>query len=215
MKGLANFNGIARWYETLEAATFGTRLWQCRCGFLNELKTRRSALVLGDGDGRFTARLLDENPMVLVDAVDASVEMLRALVRNAGKRAGRVRIRLADAREWEPEGESYDLIVTHFFLDCLTTVEVAALAERLRKHVRPDALWVISEFAIPDGLYGRLVAWPLVQALYLAFFVLTGLRVQRLPRWREVMEAAGFARIAERRFVGGLLQSELWRPEAR
>lgn len=199
-------------YETLEATTFGAKLWQCRCAFLPELTNRRTALVLGDGDGRFTARLLDENATVLVDAVDASLEMLRELVRNAGLRSGRVRVHLADAREWEPHSPAYDLIVTHFFLDCLTTADVAALAARLRTHVSPNALWVVSEFAIPRGWYGWLVARPLVQSLYLAFLVLTGLRVQRLPRYRSMMEAAGFVRVAERSFLGGLLVSELWRP---
>lgn len=171
--------------------------------------------MLGDGDGRFTTRLLKENPLVLVDAVDASVEMLRALVQNAGHRSGRVRIHLADAREWEPHSPAYDLIVTHFFLDCLTTAEVTALARRLRENVTPKAVWAVSEFAIPEGWFGGLVARPVVQALYLAFLVLTGLRVQRLPDYRSALEAAGFELARKQEALGGLLVSELWTPRAR
>lgn len=214
MRHPPNFNGLARIYRVLEMATFGPWLWRCRCAFLDELRTRRSAAVLGDGDGRFTARLLEENPLVLVDAVDASVEMLRALVQNAGHRSGRVRIHLADAREWKPHSPAYDLIVTHFFLDCLTTAEVTALARRLRENVTPKAVWAVSEFAIPEGWFGWLVARPVVQALYLAFLVLTGLRVQRLPDYRTALEAAGFERARKQEALGGLLVSELWTPRA-
>ena len=54
----------------------------------------------------------------------------------------------------------FDLVATHFFLDCLTTVEVESLAMRLRVKDRdhPTHPWVISEYAIPDNWYGRLIA---------------------------------------------------------
>lgn len=214
MKRAANFNGVARIYAPIEKLTFGPWLWRCRCWFLQELKTRRSVLVIGDGDGRFTAKLLAENPLALVDAVDASVEMLRALVRNAGLRASRVRTHLADARAWEPENSAYDLVVTHFFLDCLTTAEVTELARKIRAHATPNAVWAVSEFAIPRGWFGWLVAWPLVQGLYLVFFILTGLRVQRLPQYREALTEAGWTRAKEHQLLGGLLVSELWGAEA-
>lgn len=214
MKPAPNFNRVARNYEAMEKATFGPWLWRCRCNFLSELGTRRNALVLGDGDGRFTAKLLEQNPIVLVDAVDASVEMLRELARNAGLRSGRVRIHLTDAREWDPQNSVYDLIATHFFLDCLTTAEVAELAEKLLRHAAPHARWVVSEFAIPKGLFGWLVARPLVRTLYLAFRVLTGLQVQRLPRYKEALEAAGWKKVKEKKRLGGLLVSELWSTEA-
>ncbi|MDE3063263.1 MAG: class I SAM-dependent methyltransferase [Acidobacteriota bacterium] len=213
MKRPPNFNRVARIYAPMEKLTFGPWLWRCRCCFIRELKTQRSGLVLGDGDGRFTANLLEENPLVLVDAVDASVEMLHKLRLNAGLRSARVRVHLADARAWVPEGSAYDLIATHFFLDCLTTAEVAELARRIRAQASADAVWVVSEFTIPDNWFGWLVAGPLVRALYLAFFVLTGLRVQRLPQYREAMAEAGWARIKEQRLLAGLLVGELWRAQ--
>ena len=210
MKRAPNFNHVARIYAPMEKLTFGPWLWRCRCSFMGDLKTQRSGLVLGDGDGRFTAKLLSENPLVLVDAVDASVEMLNELSRNAGLHVGRVRVHLADARAWEPKGSAYDLIATHFFLDCMTTAEVAELARKIRTRATPGAVWVVSEFAVPQGWFGWLVAGPLVRALYLAFFMLTGLHVQRLPRYREAMAEAGWTQTAEHRHLGGLLASELW-----
>lgn len=217
MRRAPNFNGIARAYAWMEKVTFRSYLARCRFAFLGELRKSRNALVIGDGDGRFTARLLEENPAVLVDALDASPAMLQALVDNAGIRASRVRVHVADARLWEPLVPALDLIVTHFFLDCLTTKEVASLAKRLRVAARADAKWVVSEFAIPEGWFGWLVARPLVTALYVAFTVLTGLWVFRLPNHRKALKAAGFQLSKRRTFLHGLLVSELWtvRPPVR
>jgi hypothetical protein len=167
--------------------------------------------VLGDGDGRFTSRLLHENPFIQIEAVDASSAMLRTLLLNAGIHSDRVRTHQADARHWEPGNAPRELIVTHFFLDCLTTEEVAVLAERLRPCTTDRTKWVVSEFAIPQGWFGKLVAWPLVKGLYLSFKLLTGLEVGSLPQHRDSLSNAGFVLKQRSTTLGGLLVSEIWR----
>lgn len=205
-----NFNRLARLYRWMELFTFGPCLERCRRAFLADMAERRRALALGDGDGRFAAQLLRANADVQIDAVDFSPEMLSALVSRAGPHAGRVRVYCADARDWQPANRSYDFVVSHFFLDCLSTEEVRVLAVRLRGSVSGSAVWVISEFAIPEGWFGRLVARPVVWLLYRAFGILTGLAVRRLPNHAGALRKAGF-RLAERRFwLRGLLVSEKW-----
>jgi len=199
--------GVYRWMERL---SFGNWLWRCRCAFLGEMRGAGRALVLGDGDGRFTARLLRENARVGVDAVDLSAAMLGALTERAGNDRGRVRVQAADVRDWQPSGDAYDLVVTHFLLDCLTTNEVALLAARVRERVAEDAVWVVSEFAIPPGWFGRIVARPVVRFLYWAFGWMTGLRVRELPDWAGTLERAGFERRARILWLRGLLVSEVW-----
>lgn len=210
MKLPPNFNRLARAYRWMELVSFGPWLGRCRCAFLDELRTARRALIMGDGDGRFAARLLKENPLVRIDAVDASNTMLSALVRNAGPYAARVRTHLADARLWKPADPPYDLVVTHFFLDCLTAGEVTSLAARLRCRVTPRARWLVSEFAVPNSWFGWLVARPLITTLYGIFRLLTGLSVRRLPNHRSALAQAGFTLARQRQWLGGLLVSELW-----
>ena len=212
MNRAPNFNRLARIYRWLELFTFGPMLARCRLAFLEDLRTRRNALVLGDGDGRFTARLLAENPGVLIDAVDASHAMLRALVRNAGANADRVRTHQADIREFEPANPPYDFVATHFFLDCLSTREVAALAHRLRGLVTPQAYWVVSEFAIPKSWFGKRIARPMVALLYRAFRLLTGLKQSSLPDHRNALTEAGFQLVRQHNTFGGLLIGEIWSP---
>jgi len=205
-----NFDRIARLYRWMERLSFGPFLWRCRCAFLREMCGCRRALIFGDGDGRFTARLLRTNPAVRVDAIDASLAMLGILVRRAGRNAGRVRTTCMDAREWQSGEIAPDLIVTHFFLDCLASSEVQSLAMRVRGSAPPGALWAVSEFAVPESRFGRWMARPVVAALYRAFGILTGLRQRRLPDHRAALRAAGFDLLQEKRWLAGLLVSELW-----
>ena len=116
---------------------------------------------------------------------------------------------LADARTHLPPGP-WHLVVTHFFLDCLTTAEVQSLVVRTLPHLAPGALWLVSEFRTPPGaLY-----WPArayIRALYLAFRVLTGLRTTRVPDYASVFRSAGFSPFAIEHKLAGILTTELWR----
>ena len=205
-----NFNRLARIYRWMEFFSFGPWLMRCRCAFLNECLTSRYALALGDGDGRFTARLLRENPAILIDAVDTSPAMLKALSSRAKTHAARIRTFQSDARSWLPANLPYDLIITHFFLDCFSTDEVKALASTLGNAVSPGCLWIISEFAIPEDRFGRLVAQPVVWTLYRAFGWLTGLQVRTLSDHHFALLQAGFTLEKHRRLLSGLLISEVW-----
>jgi SAM-dependent methyltransferase len=207
-----DFDRLTLVYRWMEWLSFGPFLSRCRCAFLDRLIDRRRALVLGDGDGRFTARLLAHNPAVLVDAADGSPAMLSELTRRAGPHRGRIQIHVADIRAWVPPAPAYDLVVTHFFLDCLAPDEVESLARRLRSQLRPDAAWIVSEFNLPANRFGRFIARPLIALLYRAFGLLTGLTIRILPDHRNALARSGFILKHPQKWLGGLLVSEWWEP---
>ena len=210
--GIPDFDGIARVYQWLEYLTLGPLLERTRNQFLAQLGTCRSALVLGDGDGRFTARMMKRHGEMRVHAVDLSPVMLGLLEARVARVGARERLRTAvgDALKFTPDGP-VDLVVTHFFLDCLTQQEVASLVRRLRPYLAEGALWVVSEFQVPKG-WLRGPGWLLIRGLYGAFRVLTGLRVTRVPAYGQVLGAAGLMRVGERRAMG-VLRAELWQAE--
>lgn len=207
---IPNFDPLARVYRWMEYFTFGPWLHRCRCAFLEESVECRRALVFGDGDGRFTAKLLSTNPTIQIDAVDSSRAMLHALLGRAAGGVDRLRLSCSDARDWRPPGAPYDLVVTHFFLDCLRTEDVEALSQRVRGALFPSARWIVSEFFIPKGWFGWLIARPLIWLLYQAFALLTGLDVRRLPDYRSALRNSGFRLEKRRSVLKGLLVSELW-----
>ena len=208
---MADFNRIARAYRWLEYFSFGRMLERCRYYRLGQIAACRQALVIGDGDGRFAAELMRRDQQIGVEAVDGSPRMLGLLekrVATAGA-SSRLTVRCEDARGFSPSGQ-YDLVVTHFFLDCLSTAEIVALAERVRPHLLRGAMWVVSDFGIPRGV-ASLPARVVVSFLYVAFGVLTGLERRKLPRHGDALREAGFALADRRTWLGGLLFSEVWR----
>jgi SAM-dependent methyltransferase len=211
-RGQPNFDPIARPYRWLEYITLGRALEQCRLHYLPSLLKRKRALVLGDGDGRFLAQLLAQNPRLHADAIDTSATMLELLRKRceavAPNASARLNTHQSDALTC-PLDPPYDLIVTHFFLDCLTQPDLDTLVNRIAPTLSPGALWLVSDFQIPSGLM-RLPAKILVGALYLAFRILTALRTTQLPDHASPLQQAGLTRIAHRHRLGGLLITELW-----
>jgi SAM-dependent methyltransferase len=208
-----NFDRVARLYRWAEYLSLGPLLVRTRNHFLPQLAHCRRALVLGDGDGRFLARLLQQNPGLHVLAVDTSAKMLHLLrercfssvpgcVRN-------LRCMQVSALEITPSRDT-DLIVTHFFLDCLPQFEVDALVARIAAHIQPGALWLLSDFAVPAAPILRPIAVLYIRSLYLAFRLLTGLRATRLPDPQAALSRAGFQLIARHERLFGLLYTELW-----
>ena len=207
MRYVPNFDRVARSYRWMEYLTLGPLLQRMRLYHLPRLGDRRKALILGDGDGRFTERLLRANTAVEVTAVDLSGRMLDLLRQRACSE--RLATQHADARGYIPKFAP-DLVVTHFFLDCLTDEEVRSLMADVAPRLAPGALWLVSDFGIPKGAW----AWSgqvAVRLLYLAFRVLTGLRTTRLADFASSLEGNGFVCVAKHEVLKGFLTTELWR----
>jgi ubiquinone/menaquinone biosynthesis C-methylase UbiE len=207
-----DFDRVARIYRWAEYLTLGPLLQRTRTHFLPQLTACRRALVLGDGDGRFLEQLLVQNDALQAVAVDTSAVMLRLLT----QRCHRKKDSQARLRTWQGSAlaitpaQDVDLVATHFFLDCLTQAEVDRLTQRIGAAVQPGTLWVVSDFGMPQTRWLRTFAALYVRGLYLAFRILTGLRVTRLPDAQQALAAAGFTRRLRHQVAGGLLYSELW-----
>ncbi|HEX3968323.1 MAG TPA: class I SAM-dependent methyltransferase [Edaphobacter sp.] len=212
---LPDFNLIAKSYRWLEFFTLGKTLENCRNHYLPQLLGCKRALVLGDGDGRFLAQLLKHNSDLHADAVDSSTTMLQLLRQRCETAIPDANTRLhthyADALTFplDDSESSYDLIVTHFFLDCFNQADLNALITRIAPTLAPNALWLISDFRTPSGPM-HFPAKLIIRSLYLAFRVLTGLRTTHLPDHSAPLTNAGLTRISHRHRLAGLLTTELW-----
>jgi SAM-dependent methyltransferase len=211
-----SFDLIARPYRWLEYLTLGRALERCRLHYLPALLQQKQALVLGDGDGRFLSSLLAQNPTLKADAVDTSATMLQLLRQHceaaSSTAAARLRTHQTSALTFDfhsATAKPYDLVVTHFFLDCLTQPELETLITRTLPSLTPGALWLISDFRIPPGPM-RLPAKIFIRTLYLAFRLLTGLRTTQLPDHAEPLTTVGFTRISQSLQLSGILSTELW-----
>jgi ubiquinone/menaquinone biosynthesis C-methylase UbiE len=209
-----NYDPIARPYQRLEYLTLGRTLERTRLHYLPAVLHQQHALLLGDGDGRFLAQLLAQNPTLQADAVDTSATMLQLLRQRCEAAtptaATRLHTHQANALTFTPPSQQkYDLVVTHFFLDCLTQPELDTLIARITPHLATGAVWLLSDFRIPSGPM-RLPAKLFVRSLYLAFRIITGLRTTRLPDHATPLKAAGLTLAARHQLFASILTTELW-----
>lgn len=116
-----NFDRLAAHYHWMETFFAGGLMQRCRTRFLSRTRNCRHALLVGEGTGKFLAELLRGNPQIRVTCIEHSQGMIEQMRRrlSAEKLDGsRVEFKQADARHWPPPREKFDLVATHFFLDC-------------------------------------------------------------------------------------------------
>ena len=209
-----SFDTLAPWYRTLEWAAFGEDLQRCRVACLNELTAPRRALIIGEGNGRFLRELLRLHPGVEVDCLDASAQMMRVarkrIERDLPQRAESVRFIHQDITSWAAPENRYDLIVTHFVLDCFPESALPGIIRKLARAARGDATWLLADFCIPpDGL-----AWFCARAwlavMYLFFRVTARIDAHELVDPAPFVRAEGFALSRGHLFRRGILKSERW-----
>lgn len=205
-----NFDPVARIYRWAEYILLGPFLQRARTYFLDQLPTLRHALVLGDGDGRFLASLLHRQTALHAISIDTSQKMLSLLSHRCRSEASRVQTLHTSALTFTPSDDT-DLIATHFFLDCLTQMELDSLTRNFSAHLRPGTLWLLSDFGQPAPRLLRPFAAIYIRTLYIAFRILTGLRVRHLPDPQTSLKNAGFECLGRRSICFGFIYAEMWR----
>ncbi|MBW8780897.1 MAG: class I SAM-dependent methyltransferase [Verrucomicrobia bacterium] len=202
------FDRLARPYRLLEWAAFGSLLERARFKHLDRLRDHRRILLLGDGDGRVLARVCSLAPQAQIDSLDVSTAMLaKASARLSPADKCRVHFRHADALKADYPADTYDAVITFFFLDCFTNDQVATLIRRICPSLRTGAIWLFADFAEPAQGWVRLRAKAWVGIMYAFFRWQTGLTARQLPNSEELLLQAGFERSAETTFQRGFVRS--------
>ena len=209
-----SFDRIARSYGVLETVAAGTKMHRCRVAFLDEIPVPRNVLLAGEGHGRFLLELVRRYPEARIVVVDSSAAMLR-VARNRllehGTSHARVDFVHADILQWDAPAGCFDLIVTHFFLDCFTAESLAAVVARLGGVASTDAHWLLADFQIARSRWARLRCRLIVGLLYRFFRVVCGLAADSLASADGDLGMAGFHRHRQTTYEWGLLKSEWWR----
>jgi ubiquinone/menaquinone biosynthesis C-methylase UbiE len=213
-----SFDAIAPWYRTLETIAFGNELQRARIACLAETGSPRRALIVGEGNGRFLAELLRLHPKIEVDCVDSSQKMLdlsRQRIEHASPSdVPRVCFLQHDIASWSPPENEFDLIVTHFFLDCFPEYRVAKIVTRLSCAAAPNATWLLADFRIPAAGFARWRAGIWLAAMYRFFQFTAAIEATELVDPSPFLRAAGFDLVRQYLFRRGMLKSELWRRTA-
>jgi ubiquinone/menaquinone biosynthesis C-methylase UbiE len=205
-----SFDLVAPHYRWLEKIAFGNALQRARTCWIDTIARPKRTLIVGEGDGRFLCELVRGYPKIDVDCIDASEAMLqlaRARLRRMYPESfSRVHFIHEDILKWSPR-KSYDLLVTHFFLDCFPGKELQAIITKLASAAEPGAVWLIADFTIPRKRFAQAHARLWLRMMYAFFRATTGIAAKELVDPIPYLDGYGFTRASESLSRGSMLRS--------
>lgn len=238
-----SFDRIAPSYRALEWMAFSNVLQRARTAFISQAVDSRCALLVGEGDGRFLAELLQRNPKAEIDCIDASAAMIqraharaavtsskardlasvdKRVARSLGVRPpqddtssklgelSRLNFYHADILDSTPPRKSYDLVVTHFFLDCFNRDQLSGVIAKLARSAAPRSCWLVSDFAMPKNGFRSVHAKIWLRAMYSFFGAVAALEAHELVDPSSFIQDTGFQLRREIVTHLGLVKAQLW-----
>lgn len=205
-----SFDWMAKPYATLERLLFGQSFQRIRTAFVPFLDEHQSVLLLGEGDGRFAEALLARNPSIRVTIVDGSAKMLLRAQQRTTRWQDRVHCVHSDAvawAEWLPATTRFDAVVTTFFLDCLTEIELTRLFAAISPRITPAGLWIWADVSVPESRWRRLLGRSLIAALYFVFGLTTNITATRLVDVSSHFSRGGWVTQSSKASLGGILRA--------
>ena len=108
----------------------------------------------------------------------------------------------------------FDLIVTPFVLDCFQPAALREVLQYLSGRLALHGQWLFTDFHVPEGTM-RPFASAVTRVLYVAFNLLCGLGVKKLPDFAGEFSALGLQKSAEKYSLKGMLVSRVYERQHR
>jgi len=208
-----SFDGLAPHYRWLEFLLAGEKLQRCRTAFLAEAFSPGRILILGEGNGRFLAECRRRYPQAQITCLDASAGMLsqaRARLLRSGPDTAETHFIHSNVLTFAPPQAAFDLVVTHFVLDCFPPEELERVVQKLAAACAPDGAWWIADFRIPAAGPTRWRAEAIHWLMYSFFRIVTRLPASRWTAPDRLLRAYGFVLCQRRVSEWGLLHADQW-----
>lgn len=203
-----NFDSIAAWYQWAERGVFGNKLQRARLLHLNAVETLEvgdRVLIVGDGDGRFTEQIFKRRVDLEIHFVEHSQSMIFEAQARVGKSVDLIKWHHCDVRDFDKGG--YDMIVTHFFLDCFNEAELKVIITHLVRKLNARGAWIVTDFSDMNHWTAKL----LIRSMYLFFRLVSGLKPKKLVSPTLFLENHGMREVAKANLLYGFLYSTLWK----
>jgi ubiquinone/menaquinone biosynthesis C-methylase UbiE len=208
-----SFDSVAPHYRWMEFVLAGNKLQRCRTAFLNSAADARNILVVGEGNGRFLCECRRKTGSAEITCVDASARMLdlaRQRLRRQRLSLDHTRFVHADAIEWKPLPSTYDLVVTHFFLDCFRPEQLSRVVASLANASTARAKWLLADFQVPTTGLRRYRAEVIHFLMYAFFGLAARLPARKLHPADDLLRVHGFRLLERRESEWGLLHTDEW-----
>ena len=200
-----SFDTLAPWYATLERLRFGHTLQKARCAYLSNWHhdPPENVLALGDGDGRFLQQALATWTHAQFVYVDASPGMLKLAKNRCGEERVHYVCQDIEAFLEGHQQTGFDLITTHFFLDCFSDNQLQRIIPQMAALLESNGNWIVTDFTS-----GQMWRHFHLAMMYCFFRLTTGIGAAQLPGIKEAIEDAGLVACDRIAFANGFVIAE-------
>lgn len=204
------FDRVAAFYDPLARLVFGNSLRQAQQAALAGLPVGHPrVLIIGGGTGWVLGEVLAHRPEARILYLEASAVMLtksrETLLQHKPHHAGQVEFRLGTEQALRPD-ESFDAIITFFFLDLFEPVRLRTIIERLNQVRRPSAPWLLADFRPTQALWQR----TLLLLMYRFFWLTTGISGRHIPALHHELAALGLQPRQQKLFFRGMVEATVF-----
>ena len=203
------FDQVAIAYHLLERISFGSSLQRARTAHLKEIAGAEDILLVGEGNGLFLKSLLEANSRCRVTCLDASQSMLELSKDRIFERdRHRVHFRQTDLTSESMSANKYEVVVTHFFLDCFNRKTLNGLLPKLEGILQPRGKWLLADFVEPKNAgAAAFFQRTALRFLYLFFQVACGIEARSVHNPRDILGKLGLKETMQCTYLNGWITS--------
>jgi ubiquinone/menaquinone biosynthesis C-methylase UbiE len=194
------FDFLAPFYDRLARVMIGNDIVLSQVYFLEQLKKCKRLLILGGGSGWILNDICGHFPNLEIDYVDLSPAMIKR-----ARKGLKYKSNVNFIQGTEDNLRDYDGVITNFFLDMFDDKGVNMVIEKIKRSLRHDAIWLVTDF-VNERKRHRVKLW----WMYRFFGMVATIEAVRLPDWRWLISEVGFELLESRKFNDGFIASHIY-----
>lgn len=202
----AGYDNTTWFYERLSKLVFGQVQVKAQEYFLNQIKPQSNILIIGGGTGQILESISRLHRSGLhITYVEISPKMM-ALSRKRNVGQNEVEFINGDIAQITFT-QKFDVVITAFLFDNFSDEALAAVFPQINKWVKPDGLWLDTDFHLTGPLWQKLM----LKGMYLFFRLMKAVKVSNLPNTREVFMQYGYQQVNEKLFYGRFIAARVYK----
>ncbi|NQZ59583.1 MAG: class I SAM-dependent methyltransferase [Lentisphaeraceae bacterium] len=203
-----DFSRLAAIYDLLGDIAFVGALRRSQNCFLKILPHSKRVLIIGGGSGRFLVDLLKSHEFDFVDYVDISPGMIEQAKKNVGRQLPHLKskVNFTCGSVESVRGQTYDLICTHYILDCFAGDELKEVMNLLHDSLGNGGHWLFADFMGDNYIKECLIAF-----LYQFFKFTVSLKPHKLGDFVVEFRKLNLEICEEKYFVNRLIRAALYK----
>ena len=213
-KIVKGFNTIAPFYNIISTIGSFNKIHKSQMWLLSKKMKFSKVLIMGGGDGKFLLNAMQQklaDHYYYVDISGAMIKLAKTKIKKQSALSLDSVTFVCGSYQDIPKDETFDLMVTPYFLDCFSERELSLVVAKLHARLTIGGTWFFADFNIPDDSFRRFTFKTIIQLLYGIFNFFCDLGVSHLPNFNEQFSKYNFTLLDEKYFLGGLLVARIYK----